>query len=389
MNLIFHSWRALAALLLAAGLLAACGGVDSGGTGQTVQASSAGRISGFGSIIVNGVRFDDAQASIVDDDGAVHVRGDLKLGMVVEVEGEVLGNSGNGVARTVQFGNEIAGPVEAVDMVAAQLSVLGQVVQVDADTLFSGYTAGLADVAAGHLVEVFGFYDPNTAVYTATRIERKTLLAAFKLRGRISGLDSAGFAIGGALIDYSAIAPAALPTLANGQLVRVSLQTLQVGGRWVASSVRSSQRNFPEANEAELEGFIGGFVSSTDFQVGGVPVNAGGSGVSFRHGSIGQLANGARVEVEGQMRDGVLVASKVDFKRAGGGDQEFELHGAIESVDSTAQTFVLRGVSVAYGSSTVFAGGGVPNLVVGAQVEVRGAPLGGIRLQASMVRFER
>ena len=390
MKLIFHSWRALAALFLTAGLLVACGGVDSGGTGQTVQTSSAGRIAGFGSVIVNGVRFDDTQASIVDDDGVSHVRGDLKLGMVVEVEGEVHGNSGNGVARTIQFGGEIAGLVEAVDMGVARLTVLGQAVQVDADTLFSGYTAGLAGVAAGDLVEVFAFYDPNTAVYTATRIERKTVLAAFKLRGRISGLDSTGFAIGNALIDYSAIAPSALPPLANGLSVRVSLQTLQVGGRWVASSVRSSQRNFPEANEAELEGFIGGFVSSANFQVGGVPVDAGGADVSFRHGSIGQLANGVRVEVEGQMRNGVLVASKVDFKRAGGGDQEFELHGAIESVDAAAQTFVLRGVSVTYDTSTVFAAGNAADLVVGAQLDVRGAPAaGGTGLQARSIRFER
>ncbi len=260
----------------------------------------------------------------------------------------------------------------------------------DADTLFSGYTTGLAGVAEGDLVEVFAFYDFSTAVYTATRIERKMVLAAFKLRGRISGLDSTGFALGAALIDYSAVAPSSLPPLANGLSVRVSLQTLQVGGRWVASSVRSSQRNFPEANEAELEGFIGGFVSSASFQVGGVPVDASGPDVSFRHGSIGLLANGGRVEVEGQMRNGVLVASKVDFKRAGGGDQEFELHGAVESVDTAAQTFVLRGVSVTYDTGTVFAAGNAADLVVGAQLDVRGAPVtGGTGLQARSIRFER
>ena len=111
------AWRALLAWLtlilfgLLVGQLIACGGVDSGGTGQTVdqpvQASSAGRISGFGSVIVNGVRFDDAQARIVDDAGVAHARADLKLGMVVDIEGEVLGNSGNGVARNIQFGSEI------------------------------------------------------------------------------------------------------------------------------------------------------------------------------------------------------------------------------------------------------------------------------------------
>lgn len=386
-----HPWRALAALALVAGLAAACGGVDSGGTGQTAQTSSAGRISGFGSVIVNGVRFDDTRATVVDEDGVAHTRSDLKLGMVVDITGELRGNSGNGVAYSIQFGNEIAGPVESVDTTTGQLVVLGQVVRVDADTLFSGYAAGLADALAGDLVEVFAFYDTSSASYTATRIERKTTLAAYKLRGRISGLDSLdnhSFHIGGALIDYGGIAPPALPRLANGLSVRVSLLTTPVAGRWVASSVHTSQRNFPEANEAELEGFIGSFVSSANFLVAGIAVDASGPGVTFRHGTIDELANGVRVEVEGQMRNGVLVANKVDFKR--GGDQEFELHGAIESVDTLAQTFVLRGMTVAYDNSTVFAAGTAADLLVGAQLEVRGSPAaGGVSLQAELIRFER
>lgn len=386
-----HPWRALAALALVAGLAAACGGVDSGGTGQTAQTSSAGRISGFGSVIVNGVRFDDTRATVVDEDGVAHTRSDLKLGMVVDITGELRGNSGNGVAYSIQFGNEIAGPVESVDTTTGQLVVLGQVVRVDADTLFSGYAAGLADALAGDLVEVFAFYDTSSASYTATRIERKTTLAAYKLRGRISGLDSLdnhSFHIGGALIDYGGIAPPALPRLANGLSVRVSLLTTPVAGRWVASSVHTSQRNFPEANEAELEGFIGSFVSSANFLVAGIAVDASGPGVTFRHGTIDELANGVRVEVEGQMRNGVLVANKVDFKR--GGDQEFELHGAIESVDTLAQTFMLRGMTVAYDNSTVFAAGTAADLLVGAQLEVRGSPAaGGVSLQAELIRFER
>jgi hypothetical protein len=389
------AWRALAAWLalmligLLVGSLPGCGGVDSGGTGLTTQTSSSGRITGFGSIIVNGVRFDDSHASIVDGDGLMHPASALRLGMVVDVEGELRGNSGTGVARRIQFGNEIAGPVTAVDTVANRITVLGQVVQVDADTLFDGYPHGLADVVAGDLIEVFAFHDPTSAAYTATRIERETTLGAYKLRGRISALDSSSFAIGGAIIDYSGIAPPSLPQLANGLSVRVSLQPAPVAGRWVATSVHTSQRNFHDNDEAELEGFVSGFVSSASFMVAGVPVDASGPGVSFRHGGVGQLANGVRLEVEGRMVNGVLVASEVDFKRSGGGDQEFELHGAIEAVDAVAQSFVLRGVTVGYDNNTNFTSGNAAQLVVGAQVEVRGVPLpGGVGVLARMVRFE-
>ena len=172
--------------------------------------------------------------------------------------------------------------------------------------------------------------------------------------------------------------------------MRVSLQPVPVAGRWVATSIHTSQRSFPDDTEAEVEGFISSFVSTASFVVAGVPVDASVPGVSVRRGSLSQLANGERIEVKGEMRNGVLVASEIEFKRAGGGEQEFELHGAIESADAAAQTFVLRGVTVAYDAGTVFAPGRPADLVVGAQIEVRGVPTaGGTGLLARMIKVER
>jgi hypothetical protein len=386
------SLAAVLALLMLTMVLPGCGGVDSGGTGQTAErpTTASGRVAGFGSVIVNGIRFDDSQATVVDDDGVVHPQTDLRLGMVVEVQGRVRGSSGQGSASRIQFGHEIAGPVESVDGPGSRLVVLGQTVQVDVDTLFDGYAGGLADVLAGELVAVHGFYDSSTGRHTATRIERRASLTQYTLRGRISGLQgppTRTFSIGAALIDYGAVAPASLPTLANGLSVRVSLNTTAVSGRWVATSVHTSQRNFPESNEAELEGFVSGYLSPASFFVAGVPVDASGPGVRVRHGTLADLADGTRVEVTGQMVAGVLVADELDFKR--GGDQEFELHGPIESINMGAQTLVLRGVTVAWDGSTTFAAGSTADLVVGAPLEVRGAPAGGVRILAQLIRFER
>ncbi|MDH4062195.1 MAG: hypothetical protein OEU94_15415, partial [Aquincola sp.] len=69
---------ALASVLL---WLAACGGgVETGGTGAT-GAFIEGPITGFGSIIVEGVRFDESAARIEDADGGGIVRDALRLGM--------------------------------------------------------------------------------------------------------------------------------------------------------------------------------------------------------------------------------------------------------------------------------------------------------------------
>ena len=92
----------------------ACGGggsvasVGSGGTG-TLSAStfSVGTITGFGSVFVNGTRFEDTNASVSDEDGA-RSRNDLKLGMVVKVQGSV-NASGTATASSFSFDSELQG----------------------------------------------------------------------------------------------------------------------------------------------------------------------------------------------------------------------------------------------------------------------------------------
>src|SRR5438128_484994 len=102
--------RVLTSLLAAAGIVAlpSCGGgggggdagggatvggVDTGGTG----AFSTGRITGFGSVIVNGVRFEDNAARVADDDDEAKVfrPEDLRLGMVVRIRAGAV-TAGNG-----------------------------------------------------------------------------------------------------------------------------------------------------------------------------------------------------------------------------------------------------------------------------------------------------
>ncbi len=74
--------------LIGTALLPACGGgtdvagVSSGGTGSFTT----GSITGLGSVIVNGIRYDDSGASI-SLNGASGSPDALKLGMVVRIQG--------------------------------------------------------------------------------------------------------------------------------------------------------------------------------------------------------------------------------------------------------------------------------------------------------------
>jgi Domain of unknown function (DUF5666) len=385
------------ALLLAAAflLLAGCGGVDSGGTGvgQSGQPTyAAGPITGFGSIVVNGVHYDESMAEVVDDEGLLRSRDDLKLGMLTEVFASAVVSSATGSSATasaVRFGSQIIGRIDSVDVAGSRFVVLGQTVRVTTSTVFDAAAGGLAALAAGDQVEVFAQLDVSTQSYVATRIERRNNLVLYKLRGVVSALSVADktISVGGQLISYSGLAvidPAT--TLAIGTSVRVTLQTARVGNAWVATSLMTGIGRVADRETAEVDGRIGAFTSTTQFVVNGITVDA--STATFPNGSTGVVL-GARVEVEGSIRNGVLVAQRVKLER----DEDaanFELQGTISAPDPGNMTFVVRAVTVVYSSTTRFDSSTAADILTGRKVEVRGALSStGTRLAATSIHVER
>ncbi len=397
-------WLAAHAAGLAAALLvAACGGggdapnAPGSAAAPTEQpaAYNAGPISGFGSIIVNGVRFDDSSAAVSDEDSVSHSRSELKLGMMVEVDSARVDHSNaSGRASHIRMGSSVVGPVQAVNAAAGTLTVLGQAVAISATTVFGdGLSGGLATLAVGTVLDVHGLWDASATVVQATRLEVKTGVPAYRLRGTIANLDATAktFSLGTAVINVATAGiPAGLPALANltnGQRVRVLLQTAPVAGQWVATALRTAAPKLEDRAEAHLRGSVTAFSSSTQFSINDTPVNA--SGASFPDGTAG-LVLGARVEVEGALSNGVLVASKVELDDRHAGERHgIELHGAITSADAVNKTFVLRGVTVSHAGSVAFERGTAAGLLVGAQVEVKGVP-GADRstLVATRIKFE-
>lgn len=364
-------WAACAAALIAV----ACGGggssdvatngggVGVGGTGA--QATLAiGSVSGFGSIVVNGVRYDIDQASIVDEDGSPADAGELQLGMQVAVQGGTLSTDAasglpTGTARTVVYSNPIEGPVEAQgDATTRTLTVLGQTVTVDDDTWYSGYSGLVGSVQKDDLVEICAYLDPATGTYHATRIENRSSqpMSGFKLRGVVRNLSTGNsrFDIGGATISYAALSPQ--PTLSNGQTVVVKLSPTRSGGNWIATRVTVIAPTAEDGTQVRAEGIVDSYAGVSSFQVNGLPVDAGSASGITQNGSPASLANGQRVEVEGTVRAGVLRAAKVEIKSNDGGSSgdEVVLFGVPTSIGPAAATFVLRGVTVTYDGTTRF-----------------------------------
>jgi Domain of unknown function (DUF5666) len=390
---LFRPARTACTWLFAALLAVACGGGGGDTAGSAGSAFTAGPITGFGSIIVNGVRFEDSRAQVLDDDDQAHDRGELKLGMSVEVESDHV-RSGNANARQIRFGAEIVGPVEAINVANKQLTVLGQIVDVSDSTVFDDSLAGgLTALALTNIVEVHAQFDAATGHYLAKRIEREAQVNFFRLRGPLSSLKTADktFKIGGATISYANVAAADLPAnFADGLNVRVRLQTTQVNGVWQAASVRSGVRKVEDHDEAEVRGTITSFTSLESFSVNGLPVTTSTATTKFPDGTAG-IMMGAEVEVEGAISNGVLAATKVELEDQHDNDEDhlIELHGVVSALSTSAQTFSVRGVTVHFGSATMFERGRASDLADGRPVEVKGRlAADGVTVEAVLIKLD-
>ncbi len=372
----------LAALLVSS--IGGCGGgVGTEGTG-TFSSVGSGPITGFGSIVVSGVRYDDSAASVSDDDGNGRSRDQLALGMVVDVEGGAVTTAADGVtlsatATTVRTRRALLGPAGAIHLAGASLRVLGQQVLVTGDTAFaSSLTGGLAAVADGQLLEVWGLYDASRTAWVATRIAPAAAGSGYSISGPVAALDGAqGFTLGSQRYAGSTTG------LAVGSIVQLKLQDApDAGGRWVVRTQRAEDKLPDERDGAGVEGLVSAVASASRFTVNGVTVDSSGARVD------GTVQPGARVQVRGSLKAGVLVATRVQASTPET-VRGFELKGTPAQLDTVARRFVLRGVTVSYASASFDKGTAATLVGYTGTVEVKGQ-LSADRqvLEASTVEFK-
>jgi hypothetical protein len=313
-----------ASLAFAAMALAACGGsgtqtagIDRGGV--TTPVSVVGPITGFGSIVVNGVHYNVDNASVVVD-GNPATASDLALGQLVTVVGERDASGSTGTANQVLFQTNVRGPIATLNTAASEITVLGQTVIAGSSTVFdlAGVPDSFGSLRVGDLVAVSGFVSAQGAI-EATRIQSVTAGSGLLAFGVVSNLDTAllHFNLGTLVVDYSQaslIEGFASGGPSNGDHVLVRGMSTAPSGALLASEVRRAEDQEPAAgHEAEVEGLITRFASATDFDVSGRPVTTTSS-TTFQGGAPGGLALNVKVEVEGTVNaSGVIVATRVEI----------------------------------------------------------------------------
>lgn len=386
---ILKSLPALLALLLTA----ACGGGSDGGSGPIINpppqqgivrtGKVLGPISSFGSVVVNGVHYDTA-AAVIRIDGAPATQADLRVGQVVSIVAELEDGETTGTASSVDFDNNVEGPIASIDLAAGRFVVLGQTVQVGPNTSFDDDITprSLEGLAVGDFVEVSGLVMADGTI-DATRIEKSAAGGELEVRGAVSNLDTVNlrFEINGLAVDYSGAQLDDFPAggIADGQVVEAKGSSTGGAGELVATRVEfeGGPVTGEEDEFAQVEGFISRFASATDFDVAGVTVTTNAS-TEFDGGSAADLALNAKVEVEGVFdADGHLVATKVDFRRG----NDVRVVGLVDAVDAANDSITVLGIPVDTDSLTRFEDKSdadlrpltVDALVVGDYVDLRGA----------------
>jgi hypothetical protein len=315
--------------LAALALLGACdstdsqtAGIDAGGA--PVAIAVRGPITGFGSIIVNGVHYDIGRAQI-SFNGDAAAAADLALGQLVTVKGTRDGNAPRGDADSVAFDANVEGPVEAVDASAGILVVLGTTVATSATTVFDlgSRPAAIASLAPGERVQVSGFVTAGGAI-AATRIAARPAVSRLRVRGAVANLDRAAarFEINALTVDYRGAAliegfPTGQPS--DGDEVVVEGVRLGSRGELIAEelTLAASELDGGDGDHAEIEGLITRFVSAGDFAVSGSAVTASSVTV-YEGGSAADLQLNVKIKVEGTVNGaGVIVARKIEVKDGG------------------------------------------------------------------------
>ena len=370
-------------------MVSACGGGGSSGTSASnppaLVASNttvyAGPIAGFGSVIVNGMRFSSVGAELRDDDGLSVNLEQLKLGMGVRISGDANDTTQLGTASQVELVHGTRGEVTLVNAAAGTLTVMGQLVKTNATTAFQGVT-GLSGLNAKQLVEVHGTLQADGSLL-ATLIEVKTKLAVVGLDGRVSNLGAASFQIGDLTVKYSS--GTVTGTLADGKRVKVRAATVPINNVLTATSVKVIEANTVYGASVaagailKLKGMADAAPVNNVLNVAGTPVNV--AGATIKGGAV--ISAGQLIEVKGNWDGNLLRATEVELEgwresQIGGRN---ELYGAVSSLSGS--NAVVNGVNVDL-SRAVFEHGNLAQVAMGSYVEIKGNLVGSV-LQATKV----
>ncbi|NTV94145.1 MAG: hypothetical protein HGA75_01865 [Thiobacillus sp.] len=222
-------------------------------------------------------------------------------------------------------------------------------------------------LANGQLVNVWSPNAPVGGQLSAEAIRIRSLYGITDsaiVAGLVSDLAGSQFRVSGIAVDASAVGLAAtVQSLRQGDYVVVGGQVDTGTDRLIATSIRTTA-----TTAVELKGTVTEFVSAGNFLVRGVAVDATSATIAG-----GALANGAYVEVHGQVQGNTVVASAVEVHASTPENATVEFDGTVSA--RNGNNFVLTlpdgtPYSATLATNVAYENGTASQLVNGARIEV-------------------
>lgn len=332
-------FKSLVLLLAATGLLSACGGGGGASSDATLPPTNAvlssGTISGLGSIVVNGVRYETVGSQVLDaDDGSTAITTPLRIGMTVSVE-----QNGTDAVTSRPIAGKIliqSGIKGLASYAGSNLTVAGLPVTTDASTILLNAAGAVTDLTSlnNQSVEVYGLPQADGS-FLATLLEVETGPLNVQVVGTVQSIDATtktltlGTATSTITVDYAGLTPPSglaagvvvvAKSAANTTASTYTASSLQIRST-TASTYASYVTNYSGTTRVhnernELYGAVsdkaltynGATVTGCTLKIQGIQVQASSALL------CASVANGTYVEAKGALSNGVLSATRIEFE---------------------------------------------------------------------------
>jgi len=244
-------------------------GMVAGGAGGVGGTGIYGTITGFGSIVVNGIHIETPQSVPVRSVFGDQPQTELRIGQVVSVIAD--GDGPRLTARSIELDLAAVGRITAIDREAGTIDVLGQTVHVDAGTRLGDPGnrdfGGLAGLRVGDTISVSGLH--GDGYVQASRIDRRSGGTVVSLSGPVSRIEGDAVFIGDQRLEFADGRPAGLEVGRRARVVGV------VSGnalRAYQADLRPATPFAGRVKRLSVEGLVSRVRNGQGFRVGGLRV---------------------------------------------------------------------------------------------------------------------
>lgn len=325
--------------------------------GAENQLITYGPITQFGSIYVNGAKYeiDDAAITFTNNTGSP----ELRLGMMVQVNTDWQ-QQDNGVftAQSVLFDKQLEGPIASVTAMGdtLTLTVLGSTVIVDNDTSIHRILS--TPMVAGKMVTVSGITNEKQqllATYISVHAQPFDDEQDIEFEATIQAIDPAEqrLTINGMSIDVSHTQwkHSTLDSIQVGDKVEVIGQYHGTTHSVTANRIRYKRHELDvnNGNRVDLDTFVTHYKSNNTFQLNGFASDA--SNAHFVVGNSENLRNGTRIRAVGYINNkGTFAIRSIRIKEK----SKSSLKAPVSSIDTTLGSMVVLGLEGKVSTDTLY-----------------------------------